>query len=112
VNLSKTKIMIFNTLRGGLSDHFFFKGNKVEINIDYTYVDVKFSSLNFILSQPSLGKGYKALFMMECQCFHTLSGHLIKIHLFDLIIKPTMLNDVKLWGPNLFPLNWSCMELV
>ena len=71
VNLSKTKVMIFNGIKKSSDFHFLFKGEEVEITSTYTYLGVQFSGPRFSLwptLQPRINKGYGSLALFERQC--------------------------------------------
>ena len=53
LNLSKTKVMIFNGVKKTSNLHFLFEGEKVEITNIYTYLGVQFSGPRFNL-RPAL----------------------------------------------------------
>jgi hypothetical protein len=69
VNLSKTKVVVFNAFKNTLLDfHFFYRGSEIEITIAYTILGIQFISLGFNLipdAQPRLRKGYGSLSMLE-----------------------------------------------
>ena len=49
MNLSKTKVMIFNGVKKTSDFRFLFKGEEVEITSSYTYLGVQFSGPCFNL---------------------------------------------------------------
>lgn len=52
VNLSKTKVMIFNALKKDLADvHFYFIGEEIEIATSYIYLGVQFIGPRFGMRQ-------------------------------------------------------------
>ena len=68
VNLSKTKVMIFNGVKKTSHFRFLFKGEEVEITSTYTYLGVRFSGPRFSLRptlQPRINKGYGSLALLE-----------------------------------------------
>ena len=67
MNLSKTKVMIFNGVKKTTDFRFLFKGEEIEITSTYTYLGVQFSGPRFSLRlalQPRVNKGYESLALL------------------------------------------------
>ena len=75
INLSKTKVMIFNASKKALVGiHFYFIGEEIEIATSYIYLGVQFTGPHFGMHQalhPQLSKGYGYLALIEKQCFQS-----------------------------------------
>jgi len=116
VNLSKTKIMIFNGGKKTQDFRFLFKGEEVEITNTYTYLGVQFSGPRFSLRpalQPRINKGYGSLALLERQCFrHHFQDISSKLKLMDTLIRPTVLYGSEIWGPSLLESDWAAAERV
>jgi hypothetical protein len=86
VNLSKTKVMIFNRWKKVANLHFFFREEEIEITSTYTYLGVQFSEPRFGLRptlQPWITKDYRSLSLLERPCFcHHFQGISSKMLMF------------------------------
>ena len=95
MNLSKTKVMVFNGVKKTSDFRFLFKGEEVEITNTYTYLGVQFSGPRFSLQQalqPRINKGYRSLALRERQCFrHYFQDISSKMDLLNTLIRPTVL---------------------
>ena len=68
VNLSKTKVMIFNGVKKTTNFHFLFKVEEIKITNTYTYLGVQFLGPCFSLRptlQPRINKGYGSLALLD-----------------------------------------------
>ena len=98
VNLSKTKVMIFNGTKKTSDLCFLFKGEEVEITSTYTYLQVPFFEPRFSLwptLQPRINKGYGSPALLKRQCFHHHFQDISsKMDLLNTLICPTVLYGV------------------
>ena len=102
LNLSKTKIMIFNR-QGSLIKRFkfYFRGNELEITNQYTYL-----GFTFIPSGKKY-KGIEILLSKASKAWFSIQRHLYKskektintyLHLYDIIVKPIAMYACECWG--------------
>ena len=116
MNLSKTKVMIFNGVKKITNFRFLFKGEEIEITSAYTYLGVQFSSPRFNLRlalRPRINKEYGSLALLERQWFcHHFQDISSKMNLLDTLISPTVLYGSESWGPSLLESDWASAERV
>ena len=113
VNLSKTRVMVFNCLKTSHL-HFFFQGKEVEITPSYMYLGVKFSGPHFSL-RPAIhsrvSKGMGSLALLERQCFRNhFQGISSKLSLFDSLVCLIVLYGSIVWRPSLITSDWVSIE--
>lgn len=100
VNLSKTKIVIFNKAGRHLKYNFTYDKNNVECVSKCKYLGITFcSSGSFSYAQNELyQKGLKAYFKL-CKDFISLNpSPKISLHVFDHTLLPILLYGCEIWG--------------
>ena len=115
VNLSKTRVMVFNCLKTSHL-HFFFQGQEVEITSSYMYLSVKFSGPCFTLRsivQSKVSKGMGSSTLLERQCFRDHFQDISsKLSLLDSLVRLTILYGSFVRGPSLIGFDWTSIERV
>lgn len=103
VNISKTKVMRFRRRQRKKNESFYFKGEKLEIVSEYTYLGVKFREniLDKETSKHFKTKGKAAISKIDSIIFKGRAESIIpKLKLFDSVIVPTCLYGAHIWGLN------------
>jgi hypothetical protein len=99
VNLTKTKILIFNKAGRHLKHNFTYNGKTVECVAKCKYLGITFcSSGSFSHAQNELyQKGLKAYFKL-CKHFISNGPPKVSLHVFDHTILPILLYGCEIWG--------------
>ena len=100
VNISKTKVLIFNKTGRHLKDNFHFDGNTLESVQTYRYLGVTFtpSGLFYQSKIDLFQKALKASFKLQKNLSSSNPSFKTMIHLFDHTIKPIVLYGSEIWG--------------
>ena len=100
VNISKTKVLIFNKAGRHLKENFILNKEPLECIASYKYLGIHFAaSGSFTLAQDELyKKALKALFRLQ-KYFLSLNPNIsTALHVFDHTIKPILLYGCEIWG--------------
>ena len=107
VNLSKTKVMVFNTTPQWVrrsAPTFAYGQETIEYTDSYTYLGVVFSGPVFSLRkvvETRLTRAYASLGRMERLCSQVqFQEPRTKLWLFDTLVTSAMLYGVQVWGPS------------
>lgn len=93
VNLFKTKVMVFNTVKEAFSHlPFHFPGQEVEITTSYLYLGVLFNGPTFGMKLATQAP--------------------VKMNFFDALVKLMVAYGFEIWGPILGPIEWSCVKRI
>ena len=100
VNLSKTKVLIFNKAGRHLKYNFKYNGKIVECVTKCKYLGITFcSSGSFSYAQNELyQKGLKAYFKLCKEFISHCPSPKISLHVFDHTILPILLYGCEIWG--------------
>jgi hypothetical protein len=99
VNLTKTKILIFNKAGRHLKHNFTYNGKTVECVAKCKYLGITFcSSGSFSHVQNQLYQGLKAYFILYKDFICNGPSPKVSLHIFDHTILPTLLYGCEIWG--------------
>ena len=100
VNISKTKILIFNKAGRHLKENFTLATKPLECVTSYKYLGIHFTASGaFSLAQDELyKKATKALFKLQKEFLSLNPSVKTALHVFDHTIKPIILYGSEIWG--------------
>lgn len=100
VNISKTKILIFNKAGKFMKRNFLFNGKVLDCTDSYKYLGIMFtSSGSFTEAKNELyKKAVKALYKLKANVFSLYPLPKTSLHIFDHTIKSILLYCSEIWG--------------
>ena len=103
VNLTKTKVMIFNKtgkLFKGIN--FYLGNNQIEVTNEYCYLGITFVPCgSFSVAIKRLyDKGIKAFFQLKK--FDSRNNIKLTMKLFDILVSPIIMYGAEVWGPIMY----------
>ena len=106
VNLSKTKVLIFNSKGLHLEDNFTYNNETIQCTNSYTYLGIDFvPSGSFKYAIENLRKkGMKAMFSLNKLLDTNIDIETV-LHIYDNTIKPIITYGSEVWGITLLPNN-------
>lgn len=104
VNVAKTRAVVFRPPRAAATPlHLIFEGHEVEVQDSFCFLGVTFHSTQPFSSAdgPRVSAGHRAAMAMGQRCRELgLRSPLMRMRLFDILIRPVMLYGVEVWGPH------------
>jgi hypothetical protein len=100
VNISKTKVVIFNKSGRFIKQNFQLNNTVLDCCNSYKYLGITFSSSgSFTESKTELyKKAVKAFFKLKADVLSLYSMPKTSLHIFDYTVKPILLYRSEIWG--------------